>query len=141
MTNVAIKNWFLEKQGFAIGSIKELQKNGIEIAKETERAVLINYKLFTYSDQMWVPKSCLTDEWEHKYSPKAVGSEYHSYLVGVARDAYYKGNLGKQGTFKSGRNVYDYASFIHQDTTKELMEILNKYKVEYMIKAEFAETL
>ena len=141
MTNVAIKNWFLEKQGFAIGSIKVLQKNGIEIAKETERAVLINYKMITYSDQMWVPKSCLTDEWEHKYSPKAVGSEYHSYLVGVAKDAYYKGNLGKQGTFKSGRNVYDYVSFIHQNTAKELMKILNKYKVEYMTKAEFAETL
>ena len=141
MKNTAIKNWFLEKQGFAIGAIKKLQKNGVEIAKETEKAVLINYKLFTYSDQMWVPKSCLTDEWEHKYSPKAIGSEYHSYLVCVAKDAYYKGNLGEQGTFKSGRNVYDYVSFIHQKTTKELMEILNEYKVEYMTKAEFAETL
>ena len=138
----AIKNWFLEKQGFGVYAIKELQKNGFEIAKETEKAVLVNYRIWDQRVyQMWIPKSCMTDEWESKYSPKAIGSAYHSYLVDLYTTEYRAGNLGEVRTFKSGRNVYDGASFKHQWKTKDLMDLLSDYNVSYMTKAEFAETL
>lgn len=138
----AIKNWFLEKQGFSIGSILELKRNGFEIQKETEKAVLIRYSIWdTKKSEMWIPKSCMIDEWETKFSPKAIGKQYHGYLVETAKVAYYEGNLGKQSTFTSGRNVYDGVSFIHQNTTADMMKILDYYNVKYMSKKEFAETL
>lgn len=139
----AIKNWFLEKEGFAIESIKDIQKNGFEIVKETEKAVMIRYQLSwsTKSYTMWIPKSCMIDEWETKYSPKAIGSAYHAYLVNTARDAYNKGNLGEKHTFTSGRNVYSRVSFIHQWTTKDLIDELSNFGISFMNKAEFAKSL
>lgn len=138
----AIKNWFLEKQGFSIGSIKELQKNGFEVARETEKAVLINYRIWDAKlMQMWIPKSCMIDEWETKFSPKAIGSAYHTYLVNLNKDEYRKGNLGEPYTFTSGRNRYDGASFRQQWTTKELMAKLDEFGIKYMTKAEFAKSL
>ncbi len=140
---VAIKNWFLEKQGFGYEAIQMLKKSGVTVRKETAKAVLVSYRLegCWNSDSMWVPKSCLIDEWENTYSPKAIGGAYHEYLVTVTREAYKAGKLWTQRTFRSGRNQYNGASFVHQETTKELMETLNKYGVEYMAKDEFAKTL
>lgn len=139
---MAIKNWFLEKQGWSIGTIKEFQKNGYQVEKETEKAVLISYHIWsTKVESMWVPKSCLCDEWEHKYTPKAIGSAYHSYLVNTIRQAYESGNLGEKRTFTSGRNVYSRVAFRHQWSSQDLIDELNEYNVQYMTKAEFAKTL
>lgn len=137
----AIKNWFLEKQGYSVDGIKQIQANGIDVIKETEKAVLVRTRIADYVEQMWIPKSCLCEEWEHKFSPKAVGSAYHGYLVGMYRQEYRAGHLFEQRTFKSGRNVYDGASFAHQRTSKEIAEILDDFGIKFMSKKEFTESL
>ena len=38
-----IKNWFLEKNGFSTGNIDYIQQNGCEVARETEKAILIKW--------------------------------------------------------------------------------------------------
>ena len=138
----AIKNWFLEKNGFTIYSIKELQRNGFEIAKETNKAVLVNYRIWDSKlKQMWIPKSCMIDEWENNFSKKAIGKAYHEYLVNVSKKAYYNGELGEQKTFKSGRSIYNQVSFIHQKTIKELKWTLDNYNIQYQTKEEFINAL
>ena len=137
----AIKNWFLEKHGYGVYGIKKIQENGFEILKETAKAVLVNIRIEHYVDQIWIPKSCLCEEWEHTFSPKAIGSAYHEYLVSLNKEEYRKGNLEEQRTFTSGRNVYDGASFRHQWTTKELTAELDYFNIKYMSKKEFAESL
>lgn len=138
----AIKNWFLEKSGLGIMSIKNLQQVGFETVRETEKAVLVKYiNTIGKHEELWVPKSCMADEWEHTFSPKLLGGAYHSYLVDVYTREYRSGNMGEQITFKSGRNVYDGASFKHQWKTNDLMEALDKYGIKYMTKKEYAETL
>lgn len=139
---MAIKNWYLEKEGFAIASILELKRNGYEVVKETEKAVLIHYHLWDNKTlERWIPKSCIIDEWETKFSPKAIGGEYHAYLVKTVQMAYHSGNLGEKSTFTSGRNVYNRVSFRHQWKTADLIEELKEYGVPFMTKEEFAKTL
>ena len=127
-----IKNWFLEKNGFTTGNIDYIQQNNYDIARETEKAVLIRWGEGK-RNEMWVPKSCLIDQWEKQKSSFA----YHDYLVFVARNAYYTGDLGEPRMFRSGRNVYDGAAFIHQWKTKELESVLKYYNVQFLKKEEW----
>lgn len=135
----AIKNWFLEKEGYGIKRIKEMQKAGYEVIKETEKALLVRWN--DTGNKLWVPKSCLIDEWETKFSPKAIGGAYHEYLEITAKKAYDENKLFEKFTIKSGRNCYKGCAFMHQWTTKELVKVLDDYKIEYMSKKEFVKTL
>lgn len=130
---MAIKNWFLEKNGFTTGNIDYIQQNGYDVKKETEKAVLIRWGENKHNE-LWVPKSCIIDQWEKQKS----GFAYHDYLVYVARFAYYFGLLGETSTFTSGRNVYDGASFLHQLKTDELVGKLYSHRVQFLNRKEWA---
>lgn len=125
---IAIKNWFLEKNNMT--ALRGLE---LTIVKETEKAVLIKYTVrtgTTYTD--WIPKSCLTDEWEKDTS----NFGYHDYLVNTLNEAYKDGRLENK-TFTSGRNVYDQTSFTHQLKTEDLIWTLNHFEIEYMNRKEW----
>ena len=130
---IMIKNWFLEKEGFSVGRIEEINSIDKEIKKETEKAVLLSMQLSGVStpSELWVPKSCLTDKKEKIVSPFA----YHEYLVNLVRDnndAIYGDRI-----IKSGRNRYLPSAFIHQEKTKSIQAILDHHGIEYMTYKEF----
>ena len=130
---VAIKNWFLEKN-----NLRGLRGLELTVKKETEKAVLVTYILqsehFGKSvEEQWVPKSALTNEWEKDTS----NFGYHDYLETLCHRAYEAGNLFEQGTIKSGRNSYRRDNFLHQETTKSLLALLDRYNVPYMTRAEW----
>lgn len=117
---IAIKNWFLEKN-----NIYYLRGRDLNVIKETLKAVLVECK--ATKDQIWIPKSCIVDEWEKETSPLA----YHTYLVDTYRDAY-KLQLIPNYTISNGYNSYSGDAFIHQESNKSLAKLLDKYNVEYM---------
>lgn len=109
---LAIKNWFLEKQGYSPARIEDFKTTDLTIVKETDKAVLVTWM---WKDtgiwyEMWVPKSCLCEKWETQTSPFA----YHDYLVIVYR------------------TKYRYDRFVHQWRTKELIEVLTKHEIDFM---------
>lgn len=124
----AIKNWFLEKN-----KLKGFYGRELTIKRETAKAVLIICKINRTTYEEWIPKSVIIDEWEKDTS----NFGYHEYLEKLCHKAYEEGKLFKQGTFKSGRNTYRNDNFLHQNTTKELLSILEKYNVPYMSRIEW----
>ena len=125
---IAIKNWFLEKN-----DLRGIYGIDFLIIKETEKAMLLGYQLGLTSFEQWVPKSVIIDKWEKDTS----NFGYHDYLVETCHKAYKAGKLFEQGTFKSGFNTYDNDSFLHQETTKELIKLLEEYNVKYMNRKEW----
>lgn len=105
----AIKNWFLEKN-----ECKGFYGKEIWIIKETAKAALVNVNMGSFIDQMWIPKSCIINEWEKDTS----NFGYHEYLSETYRKA----------------SDYEYA---HQLTTKQLIEFLNKNGTSYMNRQEW----
>lgn len=122
-----IKVWFIQKEHIASAYGKELT-----IKKETEKAVLVSWKVENSTVEHWVPKSCMTEEWEKDTSNLG----YHSYLVETVNNAYRNGTL-ENSTFKSGRNVYDRTSFTHQETSKTLVNFLEKNNISFMNREEW----
>ena len=131
----AVKNWFLEKQGFIPEVIEELQKRiTFETLKETEKAVFVKYrydgfgnendKRYENEGEIWIPKSVCIDRWEKVVSPFV----YHDYLVDLVRDNGCMGNK----PIDSGYKLYRADAFVHQYKTKELQQILEKCNVKYM---------
>lgn len=106
---IAIKKWFLRKQGFSTEGIKQMMNADLHISKETEKAVFIK----EYG--MWIPKSCMAEEWDTKKD----AYDYHDYLVERAKEA----NPG--------------FAYIHQMQTKEIIELLNRNNIEYLKKEEY----
>ena len=138
----AIKNWVLEKEGFCIEVIVELSKNGIEVVRETEKAALVRVNWLSINGEkvvreFWIPKSAMCEEWERKFSMKAINHAYRGYIVRTAKDAYRAGKMGETRLIKSGRNVYDDASFYQQYKTTELKEMLDRYAIEYKTRDEY----
>lgn len=129
----AVKNWFLEKN-----NLEHMYGKKLTIEKETDKAVLIRYKLNVTEFTQWIPKCCLCDEWEQK--KKNINFAYHDYLVNKYHEAY-DNQIIDNSIIRSGRNRYRGDNFIHQNTTKELIKALNSYGIEFMTKAEFAKTL
>ena len=117
-----IKVWFLEKNQCRGFYGKELTT-----VKETAKAVLVKANINGREFEQWVPKSCITEGWEKDTS----NFSYHEYLVEVLEKAYKNGTLENR-VFKSGRNIYDQTSFLHQITTKDLIFTIEKYNIEYM---------
>ena len=122
-----IKVWFLEKN-----HIKGFYGRELTIVKETAKAVLVNVTINRRTYSQWVPKSCMTDGWEKDTS----NFGYHQYLVDTLTAAYADGTLENK-TFKSGRNVYDCTSFLHQLTTKDLVEELTHFSINFMNRNEW----
>lgn len=129
---VAIKSWYLDKK-----EIKGFYNKELKIEKETNKAVLVGCFINGRKYTEWVPKSCLTDEWEKDTS----NFGYHDYLVGVYRKAYENGMFGEIKVIRTGRNrnVYRGDAFIHQCTTKELTKKLSDRNVEFMNRKEWNE--
>ena len=109
---IAIKKWFLRKQGFSTEGIKQMMNADLHISKETEKAVFIK------EYEMWIPKSCLIDEWETTKD----AYDYHDYLVEVVKN-----------------NTEQKFTFVHQMTTKEIIKLLNLHNIEYMKKEEYMD--
>ena len=127
---IAIKNWFLFKN-----DLNWMRRFTLEVRKETEKAVLVGITDRTvsmYTESHWVPKSCLIDEWEKDTS----GFAYHRYLEDKIHEAYDLGIIENK-TIVSGRNTYRGDAFVHQQTTKELIWLLNKYEIEFMERKEW----
>lgn len=122
-----IKVWFLEKNQCRGFYGKELTT-----VRETAKAVLVRANIDGRNFEQWVPKSCLTEGWEKITS----NFGYHDYLVDVITKAYEDGRIENK-TFKSGRNIYDQTSFLHQNTTKSLILIAEKYNINYMNREEW----
>ena len=122
-----IKVWFIQKEHIASAYGKELT-----IKKETEKAVLVSWKVYNSVTEHWIPKSCITDGWEKD----TTNFGYHEYLVNVVNESYTNGTLENK-TFKSGRNVYDQTSFTHQSTTKGLINFLEKMEIPFMNREEW----
>lgn len=126
---IAIKNWFLIKN-----NLRGLRGVELKLEKETDKAVLVSFTINGRHDKQWLPKSVIIDEWEKDTS----NFGYHDYLVDVYHKAYNDGII-ENYTIKSGRNVYRGDNFIHQWTTKELENSLEKKGVKYMIRKEWNE--
>lgn len=129
---IAIKNWFLEKN-----HLTGLRGATLTKVKETEKAMLISYTLVnglrTYHCEEWIPKSVIIDEWEKVTS----NFGYHEYLEDIAHKAYRDSKLFEKRTTKSGRNTYEGDAFFHQLKTTELIDMLNRYNIEYMNREEW----
>lgn len=123
----AIKTWFLQKN-----EIMGFYGNELRIAKETEKAVLVETFINGRKYTQWVPKTCMIDEWEKDTS----NFGYHDYLVETYHKAYEDQRI-KNFTINSGYNRYRGDNFIHQLTTKELMESLDRYNIDYMTRKEW----
>ncbi len=122
---IAIKNWFLQKN-----NLDWMRNWTLEIRKETEKAVMVGVTDRTvtfYTENFWIPKSVIIDEWEKDTSNFA----YHRYLEDVYHKAY-DSEIIPNKTIKSGRNTYRGDAFIHQLTTKGLIEELQYFKIEFM---------
>lgn len=122
---IAVKNWFLQKN-----NLDWMRNWTLEIRKETEKAVMVGVTDRTvtfYTENFWIPKSVIIDEWEKDTSNFA----YHRYLEDVYHKAY-DDEIIPNKTIKSGRNTYRGDAFIHQLTTKGLIEELQYFKVEFM---------
>ena len=126
-TKIAVQKWFLREHGMSSEGIKMMMEKELIISRETEKAVLIK------GYEMWIPKSCLIDEWETKKD----AYDYHDYLVEVVKNEYDKGNLGEKQTISNGYNTYSRFAFIHQKSTKEIINILNKYNIKCLTKDEY----
>lgn len=134
---LAVKNWFIVKN-----QIESIRGKELTVKRETEKAILVSWKVKKqsswtdeyYTFEQWIPKSCLTDEWEKDTS----NFGYHDYLVEVVNQAYRDGRLENR-TFTSGRNRYDQTSFTHQSTTKELTNFLQEKNIEFMNRKEWNE--
>lgn len=125
---VAIKNWFLEKNNLMGFRGKELV-----IKKETEKAVLVICTIDRFTYEEWIPKSVIINEWEKDTS----NFGYHNYLESLCHKAYEEGKLFEKGIIKSGQNRYRKDSFLHQETTKSLQSLLDKYNVPHMNRSEW----
>jgi len=125
---VAIKNWFLEKN-----HMSGFRGNDLEVVRETEKAVLVRCFIDMCKFEEWIPKSVIIDEWEKDTS----NFGYHDYLVETAHKAYDNNNLFDKGYIKSGRNTYRADNFLHQESTKDLLILLDKYNVKYMNRKEW----
>ena len=102
---VAVKRWFLEKNG-----LNGLYEKKLTVVRETEKAYNVSYRINGRSYNSWIPKSVVIDEWEKDTS----NFGYHSYLVNTYQ------------------NVYGTDNYVHQLTTKELTEALNKSGIEFL---------
>lgn len=64
----AVKKWFMKKNYNPYVSWDEIKKFKFEVLKETEKAVYVKFKEYDNPtvgyDAMWIPKSCIVDEWE-----------------------------------------------------------------------------
>ena len=131
--DVKIKSWLYRKNGWNGRVITALPNR---IVKETDKAVLVEFQFNKIWDNgMWVPKSCLIDEWEP--IPKDTSNfGYHNYLEGVYHRAYADGIIPNY-TIKSGPNHYPGDAFVHQLKTVELKKALKKYSVSYMSREEW----
>lgn len=124
---IAIKTFFLQKN-----SCMGFYRQQLEIIKETEKAVLVSCFIESRRYEQWVPKSCIIDEWEKDTS----NFGYHDYLVDTYHKAYEQ-QLIENYTIKSGMNRYRGDNFIHQMTTKQLQEALEKHEVKFMTRSEW----
>ena len=125
---IAIKNWFLEKN-----NLRGFRGRELTIKKETEKAVLIICTIDGFIYEEWIPKSVIIDEWEKNIS----NFGYHDYLENLCHKAYEEGKLFEKRIIKSGRNKYRADHFLHQETTKSLLLLLDKYNVPYMSRVEW----
>lgn len=126
---IAIKNWFMAKN-----NLEWLRNYTLEMVKETEKAMLVRLKDRTImtNEQYWIPKSCIIEKWEKDTSNFA----YHRYLEDCIHRAYDAGELDWK-PIKSGRNVYRGDAFVHQNTTKGLINLLEKEGIKYMNREEW----
>ena len=127
---IAVKNWFLEKNNMTYLRGMELVQE-----KETAKAILVSFETKRFkTETVWIPKSVIIDEWEKDTS----NFGYHDYLVNVYHKAYEEGKF-ENFTIKSGRNEYRGDNFVHQWTTKKLIEKLEENKIDFMRRKEWNE--
>lgn len=142
---IAIKEWFLKKQGFNTIEIKQIKDGVITIKRETEKAVLLEMFMdisFRTVD-LWCPESCLAEEWERKVTPL----DYHDYLVNTAVNAYENGlipqNLIEHKRTRKGTSYVDYtyheAEYYYKYKSSDLKSKLDKHHVNYMTFEEYKQ--
>lgn len=128
---VAIKDWYLKKN-----NILHIKGWNLDIVKETEKACLISHKFDENSEiTWWIPKSVIIDKWEIEKKDTS-NFAYHNYLVDIYYKAYDENKI-ENYTWNNGYNKYNGKSFIHQETTKKIKEILDKNNVVYMSKQDW----
>lgn len=109
---IAIKNWFLEKNG-----LNGIHGVDLTIVAETNKAVRCSYKINNRLYNDWFPKSVIIEEWEKDTSDFG----YHKYLVEKVNEHF------------------GYNQFRHQMTNEDLKRWLDSENVQYYNKKQWKE--